>query len=54
VLLINKIDYLDGSDFNLELLYRGVWELNPRIQVFEVSCKTGAGFNEWTQWLDEK
>jgi hydrogenase nickel incorporation protein HypB len=53
VLLVNKIDYLDGSDFNLELLRRRARELNPRIRVFEVSCKTGAGFDEWIQWLEE-
>lgn len=54
VLLVNKIDYLDGSDFNLELLRRRAHELNPRIRVFEVSCKTGAGFSEWCRWLEEK
>jgi hydrogenase nickel incorporation protein HypB len=54
VLLVNKIDYLDGSDFNLELLRRRAHELNPRIRVFEVSCKTGAGFDKWCQWLEEK
>jgi hydrogenase nickel incorporation protein HypB len=54
VLLVNKIDYLDGSDFNLELLRRRAHELNPRIRVFEVSCKTGAGFDEWSQWLADK
>jgi len=54
VLLVNKIDYLDGSDFNLELLRRRAHELNPRIRVFEVSCKTGSGFSEWCQWLEEK
>jgi hydrogenase nickel incorporation protein HypB len=53
-LLVNKVDYLDGSDFNLELLHRRAHELNSRIQVFEVSCKTGAGFTEWTRWLEEK
>jgi hydrogenase nickel incorporation protein HypB len=54
VLLVNKIDYLDGSDFNLELLRRRAHELNPRIRVFEVSCKTGVGFSEWCRWLEEK
>ena len=51
VLLVNKIDYLDGSDFNMDLLRRRARELNPLIQIFEVSCKTGAGFDEWSQWL---
>lgn len=54
VLLVNKIDYLDGSDFNLELLHRRARELNPRIQIFEVSCKTGAGFSAWCGWLAER
>lgn len=51
VLLVNKVDYLDGSDFNMEFLRRRARELNPRIQIFEVSCKTGTGFEEWSQWL---
>ena len=51
VLLVNKIDYLDGSDFNMDLLRRRASELNPLIRIFEVSCKTGAGFEEWSQWL---
>lgn len=53
VLLVNKIDYLDGSDFNLELLHRRAHELNPRMKVFDVSCKTGAGFAEWCACLLE-
>ena len=53
-LLVNKIDYLDGSDFNLDLLRRRATELNPRIQIFEVSCKTGAGFDGYCGWLLEK
>lgn len=51
VLLVNKIDYLEGSDFDLELLRRRARELNPRIQIFEVSCKTGSGLDLWRDWL---
>jgi hydrogenase nickel incorporation protein HypB len=54
VLLVNKVDYLDGSDFNLDLLRRRAHELNPRIQVFEVSCRTGAGLDGWCEWLLSK
>ena len=49
VLIVNKIDYLSSSDFNLELLHRRVRELNPCIEIFEVSCKTETGLNEWSQ-----
>ena len=51
VLLVNKMDYLAGSDFNLELLHRRARELNPRLQVFEVSCKTGSGLDELSRFL---
>jgi hydrogenase nickel incorporation protein HypB len=54
VMLVNKIDYLDGSDFNLELLRRRAHELNPPLQIFEASCKTGEGLDEWSRWLLEK
>ena len=54
VMLVNKIDYLDGSDFNLELLRRRAHELNPPLQIFEASCKTGEGLDEWSHWLLEK
>lgn len=50
VLLVNKIDYLD-EEFNLELLQRRAKELNPRVRIFEVSCRTGAGLDEWSRWL---
>jgi hydrogenase nickel incorporation protein HypB len=53
-LLVNKIDFMDGSDFNLELLHRRAHELNPHSQIFQLSCKTGSGFDEWCQWLLEK
>jgi len=51
VLLINKADYLDGSDFDLHLLRRRANELNPKMRIFEISCKTGSGVIEWCDWL---
>jgi len=51
VLLINKIDYLGLSDFNVAALRQRANTLNPRITIFEVSSKTGQGIAEWTQWL---
>jgi hydrogenase nickel incorporation protein HypB len=51
VLLVNKVDYLADSDFNLELLRRRARELNPGLRIFEVSCRSGAGLEEWSGWL---
>jgi hydrogenase nickel incorporation protein HypB len=50
-LVVNKIDYLDYSDFNLALLRRRAHELNPGMRVFEVSCRTGAGLEAWCDWV---
>ncbi len=51
VLLVNKIDYLALSDFDMAALYKRVTALNPHIVILEVSCKTGAGIDGWISWL---
>lgn len=51
VLLVNKIDYLELSDFNLEAMRERVHRLNPKLQIFEISAKTGAGVEAWADWL---
>lgn len=52
VLLVNKIDYLEVSDFNLKAMRERVLRLNPRIRIFEISARTGQGFDQWTEWLN--
>jgi hydrogenase nickel incorporation protein HypB len=54
VLLVNKIDYLSLSDFDLAALRKRVLTLNPRIKIIEVSCKTGAGIEDWIAWLQKE
>jgi hydrogenase nickel incorporation protein HypB len=51
LLLVNKIDYLSLSDFDIAVLRKRVLALNPRITILEVSCKTGAGIGSWIDWL---
>lgn len=51
VLLVNKIDYLELSDFNLEVMRERVHRLNPKLQIFEISAKTGAGIEAWADWI---
>jgi len=51
VLVVNKTDCLKLSDFDMKALKERVLKLNPRIKIFEVSCKTGEGMAAWTQWL---
>ena len=51
VLLVNKMDYLELSDFDLEAMRERVLRLNPNIKIFEISAKTGEGVEAWTNWL---
>lgn len=54
LLVINKIDYLTLSDFNIERVRERVLALNPRIKILEVSCKTGVGIVAWIEWLKKE
>jgi len=49
--VINKIDLQPYMDFDLKKFRKVVKGLNPDVEIFEVSCKTGAGFDAWTKWL---
>ncbi|MHB8772181.1 MAG: hydrogenase nickel incorporation protein HypB [Syntrophales bacterium] len=51
LLLVSKIDYLAGSDFDLEALGRRTHRLNPGMQVLPLSCRTGEGVDQWLRWL---
>jgi len=54
VLLVNKIDYLSLSDFDMAVMRKRVLALNPNIRIIEVSCKTGAGIGDWIAWLKKE
>ena len=54
VLIINKIDLLPYIDFRMDYFREGVEMLNPGLKTFEVSSKTGEGFDGWIEWLQEK
>ncbi len=51
VLVINKLDLLPYVDYDLEKAKRQALAINPRLQIFEVSCRTGEGLDTWCAWL---
>ncbi|MFN3478949.1 MAG: hydrogenase nickel incorporation protein HypB [Thermodesulfovibrionales bacterium] len=51
VLLLNKIDLLPYLDVDINKIKRDALSINPSLSIFEVSCKTGEGIEEWAQWL---
>ncbi len=51
VLIINKIDLLPYVNFRMDYFRAGVEMLNPGLTTFTLSCTTGEGIQEWTDWL---
>lgn len=51
VIILNKIDLIEFVDFNRDFFYESVRALNPHAPIFEVSCRSGAGVDSWTEWL---
>jgi hydrogenase nickel incorporation protein HypB len=54
VLIINKIDLLPYLDFDMDYFRQGVEMLNPGLETFALSSKTGEGLESWLTWLKNK
>ena len=54
ILLINKIDLLPYVNCDLATLRKNALEINPALQVFEMSCRTGEGIPPWCDWLRDR
>lgn len=52
--IINKTDLLPYVPFNIEKAREYALRVNPRLQIIELSCLTGAGLPQWYQWLRER
>lgn len=50
-LILNKVDLLPYIDIDIDKIKRDALSINPSISIFEVSCRTGQGIEEWAQWL---
>ncbi len=51
VMVINKIDLLGTSDFDMIRVKENARRINPELKIFEVSCRTGQGLEAWFSWL---
>jgi hydrogenase nickel incorporation protein HypB len=54
VCIFNKIDLLPHLDFSLDEARENARQINPQLKFLEISCKTGEGLDEWTDWLKSK
>ena len=51
VLIINKIDLLPYTDCSIDKIKKESLEINPDLNIFEVSCRSGEGFDEWCNYI---
>lgn len=54
VLLINKIDLLPYVDCDVQEIRDVSLRINPKLEIFEISCKTGDGIDQWANWLSKQ
>jgi hydrogenase nickel incorporation protein HypB len=54
LLLINKVDLLQYTNFNLEEARRNATKVNPDLEIIEMSCTAGQGIETWVSWLVER
>lgn len=50
-LVLNKIDLLPYTNASIEKIKKNSLSLNPKLKIFEVSCRTGEGIGKWVKWL---
>ncbi len=50
--VINKTDLMPLLDFDLDAFKRKVIGLNPDVEIFQLSAKTGQGLDPWLSWLE--
>ena len=51
VMVINKMDLLPYTDFDVEKVIHSAMSLNPEIEVLKTSCRTGEGLDEWSSFV---
>ena len=49
--LINKIDLLPYLKFDTRAFSQAVSGINEKVKLFQISCTTGHGIQEWVSWL---
>jgi hydrogenase nickel incorporation protein HypB len=54
IALLNKIDLLPHLDYDKGAALRYIQQVHPGMPVFEISARTGDGFDPWIEWLQAR
>ncbi len=52
LMVLNKIDLLPYVDFDVKRCIEYARRINPRLEVLQVSARTGEGMDAWVDWLE--
>ncbi len=52
--IISKTDLLPYLDINIEKIKENIKNVNPQMEVIELSAKSGEGFVDWIEYLKKK
>jgi len=53
-MVINKVEFVPLTDFDLDSARQRASALNPGMDVYEVSCATSSGIADWVEWIDRR
>jgi len=51
VMVINKMDLIPYTDFDVEKVIHSAMSLNPAIEILKTSCRTGEGLDNWSDFV---
>jgi len=51
VMVINKVDLIPYTDFDVEKVIHSAMSLNPAIEILKTSCRTGEGLDNWSDFV---
>ena len=54
LLILNKTDLLPYVSFDLAQARANALQVHPGMEIVELSCKTGAGLEDWMKWLERR
>jgi len=54
VIVLNKKDLMPYIDFDRDSFYKGVRAVNQKAPVFEISCRTGEGVQDFICWVRKR
>ncbi len=54
LMVLNKIDLLPHVQFDVAEVRANARRVHPGMEIIELSCTTGQGFDAWMQWLQQR